>query len=126
MMTVDVLQALFGKSRNEIYADHVLATRRQHLPLCSTVCTATNETPHGTFLVSVDNPILVPAIPGPVYMRRQVRANKTKPLVDEVGMLRTNPHYAHVRYLGDRETTVATKHLAPLGQTKLLLALNML
>ena len=79
MMTVDVLQALFGKSRNEIYAGHVLATRRQHLPLCSTVCTATNETPHGAFLVSLDNPILVPATPGPVYMRRQVRANKTKP-----------------------------------------------
>ena len=29
-------------------------------------------------------------------------------------------------YLGDRETTVANKHLAPLGQTKFLLALNML
>ena len=49
MMAVDVLQALFGKPKNEIYTGHVLATRRQHLPLCSTVCTATNETPHGRF-----------------------------------------------------------------------------
>ena len=80
----------------------------------------------GAFLVSLDNPTLVPATPGPVYMRHQVRANKTKPLVDEVGVLQTNPHYAHVRYLDDRKTTVATKHLAPQGQTKLLLALDML
>ena len=80
----------------------------------------------GAFLVSLDNPTLVPATPEPVYMRRQVRANKTKPLVDVVEMLQANPHHAHVRYLDGRETTVATKHLAPQGQTKLLLPLDML
>lgn len=56
----------------------------------------------GAFSVSLDNPTLVPATPGPVYMRRQVRANKTKPLVDEVEMLQANLHYAHVWYLEDR------------------------
>jgi len=37
------------------------------------------------------------------------------PLVDEVELLQANPHYAHVRYPDGRETTVATKHLAPKG-----------
>ena len=78
------------------------------------------------FSVSLDNPTPVPATTGPVYMRRQVRANMTKPLVDEVEMLQANPHYAHVRYPGGRETTVAIKHLAPQGQAKLLLPLDML
>lgn len=68
----------------------------------------------GAFLVSLDNSTLVP-VPGPVYMRRQVRADKTKQMIDEVGMLQANPHYAHVRYPDGREATVATKHLAPQG-----------
>ena len=65
------------------------------------------------FLVSLNNPSLAPATSGPAYMRRQVRANKTKPLVDEMGMLQANPHYTHKRYPDGGETTVATKHLAP-------------
>ena len=57
-------------------------------------------------------------------MRRQVRANKTKALVDEVEMLQANPYYAHVRYPDSRKTTDG--HQAPQGQTKLLLPLDML
>ena len=42
------------------------------------------------------------------------------PLVDEVELLQANPHYAHVRYPDGRETTVATKHLAPKGHSKVV------
>ena len=54
----------------------------------------------------------------PAYVKRQVRASKMEPLVDEVELLQANPHYAHVRYPDGRETTVATKHLAPKGQSE--------
>ena len=36
--------------------------------------------------------------------------------MDEVELLQANSHYGHVRYPDGRETTVATKHLAPKGQ----------
>ena len=35
-------------------------------------------------------------------------------------LLQANPHYAHVRYPGGREKTVATKHLASEGQTEVV------
>jgi len=44
-----------------------------------------------------------------------VRQSKTEPLVDEVELLQANPSYAHVRFADGRETTVSTRHLAPLG-----------
>ena len=65
----------------------------------------------GIFLVSLNNPSLAPATSGHAYMRRQVRANKTKPLVDEVGMLQANPHYTHVRYPDGRETLHLSHYL---------------
>ena len=49
-------------------------------------------------------------------MKHQVRTSKMDPLVEEVELLQANPHYAHVRYHDGRETTVATRHLAPKGQ----------
>ena len=55
------------------------------------------------------------ATPGPVYIKRQVRTSKMDPLVDEVELLQANHPYAHVRYPDGRETTEATKHLAPNG-----------
>ena len=54
------------------------------------------------------------AQPGPVLLKRHVR-NKSDPLVDEVELLHSNPHYAFVCFRNDRETSVATKHLAPSG-----------
>ena len=56
------------------------------------------------------------ATPGPLYMKRQVHTSKMDPRVEEVELLQANPHYAQVRYPDGRETTVATKHLAPKGQ----------
>ena len=54
-----------------------------------------------------------PATPGPLYMKCQVHTSKMDPRVEEVELLQANPHYAQVRYPDGRETTVATKHLAP-------------
>ena len=88
----------------------------------SLLCTATNETPYERlFGFSCRSPAgaSIPtwlATPGPVYIKRQVRTSKMDPLVDEMKLLQANPHYAHVRYPDGRETTVATKHLAPKGQ----------
>ena len=88
----------------------------------SLLCTATNETPHERFFgfsrrssAGASIPTWL-ATPGPLYIKRQVRTSKMDPLVEEVELLQANPHYAHVRYPDGRETTVATKHLAPKGQ----------
>lgn len=87
----------------------------------SLLCAATGETPHERFFgfprrssAGASIPTWL-ATPGPVYFKRQVRTSKMDPLVDEVELLQANPHYAHVRYPDGRETTVATKHLAPKG-----------
>ena len=88
----------------------------------SLLCTATNKTPHERFFgfsrrsfAGASIPTWI-ATPGPVYIKHQVRTSKMDPLVDEMKLLQANPHYAHVRYPDGRETTVATKHLAPKGQ----------
>ena len=92
----------------------------------SLLCTATNETPHERFFGfsrRSSTGASIPtwqASPGPVYIKRQVRTSKMDPLVDEVELLQANPHYAHVRYPDGRETTVATKHLAPKGHSKVV------
>ena len=49
-------------------------------------------------------------------LKRQVRHSKTEPLVDEVELLQANPNYAHVRYPDGQDTTVSTRHLAPVGK----------
>ena len=92
----------------------------------SLLCTATNETPHERFFgfsrrssAGASIPTWL-ATPGPVYIKRQVRTSKMDPLVDEVELLQANPHYGHVRYPDGRETTVATKHLAPKGQLEVV------
>lgn len=92
----------------------------------SLLITATNETPHERFFdfsrrssAGASIPTWLGA-PGSVYIKRQVRTSKMDPLVDEVGLLQANPHYAHVRYPDARETTVARKHLAPKGQVEVV------
>ena len=55
--------------------------------------------------------------PGPVILKRHVRNSKTDSLVGEVDLLEANSHYAHVRFPDGRETTVATKHLAPMVES---------
>ena len=77
----------------------------------SLLCTETNTTPHerifqysrrSTTGHSLPTWLLSP---GPVYSKRNVRASKYDPLVDEVDLLDANPHYAHVRLRNDRETS---------------------
>ena len=94
----------------------------------SLLCTATNETPYERFFsfprrssTGSSIPTWL-ATPGTVFLKRHVRASKTDPLVDEVELLQANPQYAYIRYPDGRETTVATKHLAPRGQQEIVLS----
>ena len=50
-------------------------------------------------------------IPGPVYLKRHVCTSKMELLVNEVELIGSNSHYAHVRYPDGRETTVSIRHL---------------
>ena len=59
-----------------------------------------------------------------MYIKWQVRTSKMDPLVNELELLQTNPHYAHVRYPDGRDMTVATKHLAPEGQLEVVKTLR--
>ena len=87
----------------------------------SLLCTATNCTPHERFFKydrrsscggSVPTWL---STPGPVLLKRHIRASKTDPLVDEVELLQANPQYAHIRHTDGRESTVSIRHLAPCG-----------
>ena len=92
----------------------------------SLLCTATNETPPDSFFdfsrrSSTGTSILTwLATSGPLYINSQVCTSKMNPLVNEVELLQADPHYLHVCYPGGRETTVATKHLAPQGHMEVV------
>ena len=85
----------------------------------SLLCTATNSTPHEKFFGFVRRSTQGGSLPtwlmspGPVLLRKFVRANKTDPLVDEVELLDSNPMYAHIRHADGRESSVSVKDLAP-------------
>ena len=48
-----------------------------------------------------------------------MRQSKYDPVVDEVQLLEANPEYAHIRHADGRESTVALRHLAPVGEQPL-------
>lgn len=85
----------------------------------SLLCTATNATPHERLLNYSRRSSTGASVPtwlchpGPVLLKSHRRMNKTDPLVEEVELLQANPHYAHIRYQNGEETTVSTRHLAP-------------
>lgn len=85
----------------------------------SLLCTATNATPHERLLNYSRRSSTGASVPswlchpGPVLLKRHVRMSKTDPLVEEVELLQANPHYAHIRNQKGEETTVSTRHLAP-------------
>jgi len=87
----------------------------------SLLSTSTNTTPHERMLNFARRSSSGHSVPswlcesGKVLLKRHVRHSKTEPLVDEVELLQANPSYAHVRFADGRETTVSTRHLAPLG-----------
>jgi len=87
----------------------------------SLLCTATNSTPHErmfNFSRRSTNGKTIPSWlmnPGPVLMKRPVRNSKYEPLVEEVLLLEGNPEYSHVKMPDGRETTVSTRHLAPVA-----------
>ena len=87
----------------------------------SLLCTSTNATPHERMFshprrsasgVSIPSWL---AVPGKVYMKRQVKGSKYEEDVEEVDLLQINPQYAHIRTQNGMETTVSLRHLAPTG-----------
>ena len=91
----------------------------------SLLCTETNATPHERMFQHSrrsTNGNSLPSwllSPGPVYYKRHVRNSKYDPVVDEVELLEANPQYAQIRLPDGRESTVALRHLAPIGNDKL-------
>ncbi|KAA3676054.1 uncharacterized protein DEA37_0003167 [Paragonimus westermani] len=53
---------------------------------------------------------------GPVLLKKQQRASKYDPVVEEFELLDCNPQYAHVRLPNGKEETVSVKHLVPRGE----------
>jgi len=87
------------------------------------LCTATNQTPHERVFLhprrSGNNGVSGPSWllnSGPVYLKKFNRTSKYEPLVEEVQLLHGNAEYAHVKLPDGRETTVSTRHLAPVGE----------
>ena len=91
----------------------------------SLLCTSTNETPHERFFkfsrksqAGTTLPSWL-SNPGIVLMKKNVRQSKYDPLVEEVELIESNPHYAYVRLSNGKETTVSTRQLAPAGERSL-------
>lgn len=86
----------------------------------SLLCTSTNVTPHDRLF---NYPRRTPCgeslpswlmNPGPVLMKKTVRASKYDPLVEEVELLQGNPNYSYIRHKDGRESSISNRHLAPL------------
>lgn len=89
----------------------------------SLLCTATNATPHERMFVHprrTGNGSSAPSWllePGPIFLKQHVRGSKYDPVVEPVTLLHGNAEYSHVRMPDGRETTVSSRHLAPMGQS---------
>jgi hypothetical protein len=87
--------------------------------LRSLLCTTTNETPHERlfrFQRRSSSGCTIPTFlsqPGKVYLKNFTRNSKREPLVQEVELLESNPHYAFIRFPDGKESTVSVKNLAP-------------
>ena len=82
----------------------------------------TNSTPHERFFTfprrsssGVSTPTWL-STPSKVFLKRHVQATKCDPKVDLVELQESNGNYAQIRFNDGRETTVSTKHLAPIGE----------
>ncbi|XP_076033006.1 uncharacterized protein LOC143020468 [Oratosquilla oratoria] len=98
--------------------------------LRSLLSTSTNVTPHERFFgfprrsssgSSLPSWLMTP---GPVLLRRFVRANKNEPLVDQVELLDVNPTYANIRHQDGRESTVSVRDLAPYSKRQVNFCVN--
>ncbi|XP_046970401.1 uncharacterized protein LOC124537572 [Vanessa cardui] len=88
----------------------------------SLLCTNTNVTPHERMFNharGTSNGESFPSWmlnPGPVLMKKNVRATKYDPIVEEVELLQPNPQYSYVRLSDGRETTISNRQLVPLPE----------
>ena len=84
----------------------------------SLLCTSTGETPHSRFLRFERRSNYGKSLPewlskpGPVLLRKFVRASKTDDLVQRVDLIEANPVYARVRYSDGRESNVSLRDIA--------------
>jgi len=85
----------------------------------SLLCTSTNTTPHERMFkfdrrgtIGSQLPTWLTQ-PGPVYLRKFVRENKSSPLVERVHLMHANNQYAVIKYDNGREDSVSIKDLAP-------------
>ena len=111
-----VLSALRSKNLPLTHWEHVLPDVLHSVR--SLLCTATNCTPHERMFFHTRksfNGVSLPSWvkPGPVYVKRHNRNNKSELLVEEAELLEANPHYAHVRLENGREISVSLRDLAP-------------
>ena len=112
---------LLLKSRNMAVTqwEHVLTDALHSIR--TILCTSTNSTPHDrlmNFTRRSTSGLNMPSWllePGPVLLKRQVRASKFEPHVDEVQLQDANPYYAHIVLPNGKATTVSTRHLAPIS-----------
>lgn len=105
------LNSIIGKSVHLALRSHNLPEKHWDLVPAKTLhsqrsllCISTNDTPHEFFFAfqqrsSHGNPHLSwLMIRKPVLLKRFVRSNKNKPLVDQVELLNSDPTCARVRY----------------------------
>lgn len=111
------------RSKNLFISDWEKVYQEALHSIRSLLCTSTNATPHERLFLFTrrsSNGNTTPSWlmnPGPVLMKRPVRHSKYEPLVEEVLLLEGNPEYSHIRFPDGRETTVSSRHLAPVGET---------
>ena len=89
----------------------------------SLLCTSINCTPHERFFRFTrrsSSGTSLPTwltVPGPVLLKRNDRAPKYDPIVEEVELLFCNPQYAHIIRADGKQETVSLRRLAPRGGT---------
>ena len=82
------------------------------------LCTATGDTPHSRFLSFSRRSQYGKSLPdwlctpGPVLLRKFVRAGKNDDLVQRVDLVEANPMYARIKYPDGRESNVSLRDLA--------------
>jgi hypothetical protein len=92
----------------------------------SLLCTATNCTPHERMFIHKRKSTSGTSVPSwltpaqTVLLKNHNRRSKYDPLVEEVDLIEVNPEYALIRHNNGKESTVSLKHLAPRGDTSLI------
>ena len=127
---------LVERYNNTVWKAVTLALKSRKLPLSAweltlpdvlhsirtLINTTTNCTPHErmfSYKRKTSTGVSLPAwltSPGPVFLKRHVRASKYEPLVDKVHLIEANHQYAFIRDQRGVESTVSLRDLAPVSE----------